>query len=78
MKNAANEFIPGQGQGNENIEDDIADITVSSDGNWQKNSHSSLNGVVTVVASDSGKCVDLHVLTKTCNACASWEKRKKQ
>ena len=31
MKNAANEFIPAQGQGNENIEDDIADIiTVSN------------------------------------------------
>ena len=31
MKTAANEFIPAQGQGNENIEDDIADIiTVSN------------------------------------------------
>ena len=29
MKNAANEFIPAQVQGNENIADNIADITVS-------------------------------------------------
>ena len=29
MKNAANEFISAQGQGNENIEDDVADMCVS-------------------------------------------------
>ena len=46
MKNAANEFIPAQGQGNENIAGNIADITVSNDGSWQKRGHSSLNGVV--------------------------------
>ena len=67
-KNAVNEFIPTQGQGNENIEDDIGDITVSNDGSWQKRGYSSLDGVVTVVAHDSGKCVDFRVLTKPCNA----------
>ena len=46
MKNAANEFIPAQGQGNENITDNIAVITVTNDGSWQKRGHSSLNGVV--------------------------------
>ena len=45
MKNAANEFICEQGQGNENIADNIADITVSNDGSWQKRGHSSY-GVV--------------------------------
>ena len=34
MKNAANEFIPAQGQGNENNEDDINGTTVSNDGSW--------------------------------------------
>ena len=34
MKNPANEFIPAQGEGNENIEDNIPDITVSNDGSW--------------------------------------------
>ena len=43
---------------------------------WQKRGHSSLNGVVNVVASDSGKYVYFCVLTKTRNACISWEKRK--
>ena len=45
MKNSTNEFIPAQGQGNKNIEDDIDDITISNDGSWQKCGHSSLNGV---------------------------------
>ena len=62
--------------GNKNIEDDIADITALNDESWQKRGHSSLNGVVTVVASDSGKCVDCLVLTKTCSACTSWKKQK--
>ena len=35
MKNAANEFIPAQGQGNENIADNIADITVSKMMEWK-------------------------------------------
>ena len=48
MKNAANELIPAQGQGNENIGDDITDLTVSNDGSCQKRSHSSLNGGVAV------------------------------
>ena len=34
MKNPLNEFIPAQGKGNENIEDNIPDITVSNDGSW--------------------------------------------
>ena len=46
IKNAANEFIPAEGQSNENIADNIADITVSNDGSWQKRDHLSLNGVV--------------------------------
>ena len=32
--------------------------------------------LLTVVASDSGKCVDFRVLTKTANAFTSWEKQK--
>ena len=34
MKNAANEDIPAQEQGNENNEDDINGTTFSNDGNW--------------------------------------------
>ena len=76
MKNAPNEFIDKQG-GGDFIEYKVADVTVSSDGSLQKGGgYSSLNGVATVIASDSGKCVDFCVFTKTCNACPSLEKRK--
>ena len=37
---------------------------------------SSLNGLVTVISSDSGKCFDYCVMTKTCKACESWQSRK--
>ena len=32
--------------------------------------------MVTVISSDSGKCLDYRVMTKTCKACESWESRK--
>ena len=57
-------------------EQGISDVTVSCDGSWQKRGHSSLNGVVTVLSSDSGKCFDYRVMTKTCKACETWESRK--
>ena len=77
MKNAANEFIPVQGQGNENIADNIADLLFQMM-EAGKNVVTHLMVLLTVVASDSGKCVDFHVLTKTSNACTFWEKQKKQ
>ena len=54
-------------------EDSVANITVSCDGTWQKRGHSSLNGVVTVIAADTGKCLDYRVLSKHCDACSYWE-----
>ena len=58
-------------------EDSVANITVSCDGTWPKRGHSSLNGVVTVIAADTGKCLDYRVLSKHCDACNSWEHKKK-
>ena len=54
-----------------------ANITVSCDGTWQKRGHSSLNGVVTVTAADIGKRLDYRVLSKHCDACNSWEHKRK-
>ena len=42
----------------------------------QKRGYDSLNGIVTVIQNDVGKCVDFRVLSKKCTACASWEKRQ--
>ena len=73
MQNAANEFrFKQQDDRNvemidNNFENVIADITVSGDGSWQKRGFSSLNGLVTLIASDLGKCIDYRVLTKSCH-----------
>ena len=38
--------------------------------------HSSLSGIVRVISSNSNKCIDYRIMTKTCKACQSWESRK--
>ena len=66
MNNAAHELLINE-KGSEYVtENNILDITVSGDGSWQKRGHSSLNDVVTLVASDTGKYVDYRVLSKHC------------
>ena len=54
----------------------IVDTVVSGDGTWQKRGYDSLNGIVTVMQNDLGKCVDFCVLSKKCTACASCEKQQ--
>ena len=81
MQNAGNEFrFKQQDDRNvemiDNFENVIADIAVSGDGSWQKRGFSFLNGLATLIASDSGKCVDYRVLTKSCSSCSSLELRK--
>ena len=82
MQNAGNEFRFKR-QNNRNVEmidnnyeNVIADITVSGDGKWQKQGFSSLNELLTLIASDLGKCLDCRVLTKSWSSCSSWELRK--
>ena len=69
MQNAANEFRFSEAEREIDLDvsydDRVSDITVSGDGSWQKRGHSSLNGVVTIIASDSAKCLDYRVLSKT-------------
>ena len=43
---------------------DITNVAVSCDGSWQKRGFASLNGPVTVISLETGKCMDYHVLTK--------------
>ena len=47
---------------------------VSFDGTWQKRGFSSSNGIVT--AMNSGKCIDVHVMSKNCKKCAVWHERQ--
>ena len=58
-------------------EDSIADITISTDGAWQHRVHASLNGIVTVVSIDNGKCIDYEVLTKKCKQCQLWGNKER-
>ena len=53
-----------------------ADVAVSCDGAWQKRGFSSLNGFVSLVSVESGKCLDFRIKTKKCVACDSWKNRK--
>ncbi|KAJ4442111.1 hypothetical protein ANN_11977 [Periplaneta americana] len=44
-------------------------LTVACDGTWQKRGHTSLNGVVTTTSVNTGKVLDVHTLSKSCNIC---------
>ena len=57
-------------------EGQVVDIDASFDGTWQKRGYSSLNGVITAIAKDSGKCFDYQVMSKTCKACRTWKSRE--
>ena len=48
---------------------EMADILVFCNRTWQRRGFSSLNEVVTVIASDTGKCVDYQVKSKQCASC---------
>ena len=69
MKSAADELRSGN-------KDEIINTIISTDGSWQRRGFSSLNGLVTVIANDIGKCIDYRVKTKNCHACKLWKGKK--
>ena len=60
----------------ESIENSVVDIAISADGSWQRRGYSSLHGLVTVISVDSGQCIDVDVIIKTCKSCEAMEKKK--
>ena len=70
MKKAANELKEAENQ-------ELADCSVSFDGTWQRRGHASHHGVVTAVSVDTGKCVDVEVLSNICKGCSHWESKDK-
>ncbi|GFY16758.1 uncharacterized protein TNCV_2788801 [Trichonephila clavipes] len=58
IQNTAKEAIC-ENEGNKNI-------AVAVDGTWQKRGYTSLNGVVTVTSIDTGKVIDVDILSKYC------------
>ena len=43
------------------------DLSVATDGTWQKRGHTSLNGVITATSVDTGKVIDVAILSKHCH-----------
>ncbi|GBM86397.1 hypothetical protein AVEN_101965-1, partial [Araneus ventricosus] len=46
-----------------------SDIMVSGDGTWKTRGHSSLVGVCTVIGAESGKVIDIDVMSSYCKSC---------
>lgn len=49
------------------------DITVSGDGTWKTMGHTSQIGVCTVIGADTGKVLDVDILSLSCKGCESWK-----
>ena len=52
-----------------------ADIDITADGAWQRRGYASLNGVVTIIEKDSGKCINFKTRSKKCGMCEYWNKQ---
>ena len=63
MKNAADELQRDSSQ--------LVDIGVTVDGTWQRRGYTSMNGVVVAMSVDSGKVLDIEVLSRFCKSCSS-------
>ena len=46
--------------------EEAKDCTVYVDGTWQRRGHASHHGVVSTISIDTGKCVDIEVLSNIC------------
>lgn len=62
MCNAAKEVKDMKSVAN-SVRDDPVDCGVSVDGTWQKRGHSSLNGAVAVLSIDTGKVLDIELMS---------------
>ena len=62
---------------NTNVDDNgVCDVSASFDGTWQRRGYASLNGVLTAISIENGKCLDYECLTKNCKMCEMWHPRK--
>ena len=67
MKDAANEFRNNQLK-------EVNQCAVSCDGTWQRRGHRSMNGCVTTLSMENGKCLDVEVLSEVCHGCRRIER----
>ena len=52
-------------------EGEVVDAGISNDGTWQKRGFSLLNGVVASLSIDTGKVLDIEVMSRYCNVCVN-------
>lgn len=53
-----------------------AKITVSGDGSWKTRGHSSQIGIVSVIGAETGKVIDIEVMSSFCKGCEKGKKLK--
>ena len=56
--------------------DDVKNVAVTCDGTWAKRGFTSLHGVVVVISLMTGQVLDFECLSKSCDGCRSWERKK--
>ena len=56
--------------------EDITDVAVSCDGTWQRRGFKSLNGAVACISMESGKVLDIEVMSRYCQSCVTNESLK--
>jgi len=54
----------------------ICDVGVSVDGTWQRRGFSSLNGAVAVLSIDTGKVLDVDIMSRYCQGCTNAKRIK--
>jgi hypothetical protein len=59
-----------------NHDDEVVQCGVSSDGTWQRRGYASLNGCVTTISMETGKCLDVEIMSKVCHTCQKISKEK--
>ena len=64
---------------NTDVDDNgVCDVSAPFDGTWQRRGYASLNGVLTAISIENGKCLDYECLTKNCKMCEMWHSRKEK
>ena len=57
-------------------DDEITDVSISCDGTGQNGGFTLLNGAVIIMSTDTGKVLDVEVMSRYCNAGVMHEKLK--
>lgn len=70
MKDAADELRGDSPQ-------KFIDVDISGDGSWQRRGYSSFNGTFTTISLQTGKILDIEVMSRYCKACALKEDLRK-